>query len=217
MILDPVELRHVTLWSRSPALELSMLLEAPAPAGRALRDAAAQAIGLRGFWERPRNLRGEPNTDALADADDYPVVALIPQAGSGGLVGVNVLSIDRTERGDGESELLFLSPYDIAIQCWGIEMIGSPPEKIGPAILEVAAWAWRLREYFPIGRAWAGYESLFVGWDHESIGPEPGVWMTGAYLEGLEIPVEEEVMGCVRVGWASLAEAVRRHGIRVES
>lgn len=177
-------LRHVTMWSRSPALELSMLIEGPPPEGHEVVSVSSELLGLEGFWSHPRRLNGEPDTKTIAGDDDYPVVATIPLA-AGGVTGLNVLTIDPVVDHPGWSELLFYIPYDIVETCWDVHFLTSPLEDHARMFAEVAGWALRLRGAFPIVAAVVTFEGLFPGWATLDPATCSGLWMKAPVADAL--------------------------------
>lgn len=183
MITDAADLRHVTAWSRSPAFELSMLTPRPAPSGAAILEAGVRGFGLRGFWSRPRNLRGEPTTTSLAAPDDYPVVAIAPRSDvPGALVGVNILAVDPAPGiGESHAELVIFSPYDVFELCWEAQFLTSSNEQVAPAYRAFAQWAAALRRPLGVEHATMGFEGSTFDWTasatESDLERQSGVWM----------------------------------------
>lgn len=184
MIDDRELLRHVTMWSRSPALELSLLIEGVPPRGHEILSVTRDLLGLEGFWSHPRRLLKEPDVDQLAGDDDYPVVATIPLA-SGGVTGVNVLCMDPVVDNPGWAELLFYIPYDIVETCWDVNFLTSPLEDHARMFGEVASWALRLRAAFAVVAGTVTFEGFFPGWPALDPALCDGMWIKAHVAEML--------------------------------
>lgn len=217
MIEDRQQLRHITHWTRSPALELTLLIPQPGVSGDRFLAIAAPALGLEGFWQRPRQLRNPANAREFADDHEYPVVAVIPRTGAAGLVGVNVLHFETATIAPDLAELLIYIPLDIFELCWDVQFLGSSIEDLACMFAEVAGWAWSLRPDLRVQRAFVAFEGLIetsaTGKETE-LPAEDGLWIEANMAQALGWNGPEHSRGLRRVHWGQVGADCGRNSTR---